>query len=45
MGVTDDDKTQLGPVISPENKDRTYKFIDSAEPDGFNFSCRWKIIF
>ena len=34
MGVTDDDKTQLGPVISPENKDRIYSFIDSAEPDG-----------
>jgi malonate-semialdehyde dehydrogenase (acetylating)/methylmalonate-semialdehyde dehydrogenase len=34
MGVTDDEKTQLGPVISQENKDRIYSFIDSAEPDG-----------
>ena len=34
MGVTDDDKTQLGPVISQENKDKIYSFIDSAEPDG-----------
>ncbi|MDA9614507.1 CoA-acylating methylmalonate-semialdehyde dehydrogenase [Pseudomonadota bacterium] len=34
MGVTDDEKTQLGPVISQVNKDRIYSFIDSAEPDG-----------
>ena len=34
MGVTDDDKTQLGPVISQANKDRIYSFIDSAESDG-----------
>ena len=34
MGVTDDDETQLGPVISQENKDKIYSFIDSAEPDG-----------
>ena len=34
MGVTDDEKTQLGPVISQANKDRIYSFIDSAEPDG-----------
>ena len=34
MGVTDDDETQLGPVISQENKDKIYSLIDSAEPDG-----------
>ena len=34
MGVTDDDETQLGPVISQENKDKIYSFIDTAEPDG-----------
>ena len=34
MGVTDDEKTQLGPVISQANKDKIYSFIDSAEPDG-----------
>ena len=34
MGVTDDKKTQLGPVISQANKDRIYSFIDSAESDG-----------
>ena len=34
MGKTDNPDTQLGPVISQENKDRIYSFIDSAEPDG-----------
>ena len=34
MGKTDNPDTQLGPVISQENKDRIYAFIDSAEPDG-----------
>ena len=34
MGVTDDESTQLGPVIGQENKERIYSFIDSAEPDG-----------
>ena len=34
MGKTDHPDTQLGPVISQENKDRIYSFIDSAEPDG-----------
>ena len=34
MGVTDDEKTQLGPVISQANKDKIYSFIDSAEQDG-----------
>ncbi len=34
MGVTDDDSTELGPVISSENRDRINSFIESAEPDG-----------
>lgn len=34
MGKTDNPDTQLGPVISQENKDRIYSFIESAEPDG-----------
>ena len=34
MGKTDNPDTQLGPVISQENKDRIYSFINSAEPDG-----------
>jgi len=34
MGATDNLDTQLGPVISKENKDRIYSFIESAEPDG-----------
>ena len=34
MGVTDDANTQLGPVISKENRDKIYSFIESAEPDG-----------
>ncbi len=41
MGVTDDEKTQLGPVISQANKDRIYSFIDSAEPDGASLVVRW----
>ena len=34
MGVTDDESTELGPVIGYENKKRIYSFIESAEPDG-----------
>ena len=34
MGKTDNPDTQLGPVISQENKDRIYSFIDSAETEG-----------
>ena len=34
MGVTDDESTELGPVIGHENKKRIYSFIESAEPDG-----------
>ena len=34
MGKTDNPDTQLGPVISQENKDRIYSFIDLAEIEG-----------
>ena len=34
MGVTDNESTELGPVIGYENKKRIYSFIESAEPDG-----------
>ncbi|MDA8899718.1 CoA-acylating methylmalonate-semialdehyde dehydrogenase [Gammaproteobacteria bacterium] len=34
MGKTDNPDTQLGPVISQENKDRIYSFIDLAETEG-----------
>ena len=34
MGKTDNPDTQLGPVISQENKERIYSFIDSAESEG-----------
>ena len=34
MGVTDNNDTELGPVISKDNKDRICSFIESAEPEG-----------
>ena len=34
MGTTDSSDTQLGPVISMENKERIYSFIDAAESEG-----------
>jgi malonate-semialdehyde dehydrogenase (acetylating)/methylmalonate-semialdehyde dehydrogenase len=34
MGKTDNPDTQLGPVISQENKDRIYSFIESAKGEG-----------
>ena len=34
VGKTDNSETQLGPVISQENKDKIYSFIETAEPEG-----------
>ena len=38
MGTTDNNDTQLGPVISMENKQRIYSFIDAAESEGATLS-------
>ena len=38
MGTTDNNDTQLGPVISMENKQRIYSFIDVAESEGATLS-------
>ena len=38
MGTTDNNDTQLGPVISMENKQRIYSFIDTAESEGATLS-------
>jgi malonate-semialdehyde dehydrogenase (acetylating)/methylmalonate-semialdehyde dehydrogenase len=38
MGKTDCSDTQLGPVISMENKERIYSFIDTAESEGATLS-------
>jgi malonate-semialdehyde dehydrogenase (acetylating)/methylmalonate-semialdehyde dehydrogenase len=38
MGKTDCNDTQLGPVISMENKERIYSFIDTAESEGATLS-------
>ncbi|MBB69061.1 MAG: methylmalonate-semialdehyde dehydrogenase (CoA acylating) [Flavobacteriaceae bacterium] len=38
MGTTDSSDTQLGPVISMENKERIYSFIDKAESEGATLS-------
>ena len=38
MGKTDNNDTQLGPVISMENKERIYSFIDKAESEGATLS-------
>ena len=44
MGKTDNLDTQLGPVISKENKDRIYSFIESAEPDGASLVVDGRIL-
>ena len=38
MGKTDNNDTQLGPVISMENKERIYSYIDEAQSEGATLS-------
>ena len=44
MGTTDNNDTQLGPVISMENKERIYSFIEAAQSEGATLSVDGRIL-